>query len=160
MAAGAPRAGYPAAAGRVAADHLRRCCGRRPDRPRTHPPRPRAAPEVRAHPAQRAVQRGLGDEPGHGRRRGRLPAVLRGSGVAAGAGRPGRGALARRGLLTGIRLRGQAMAEARVEALLENALDHDKLRLAKKQTLAALARAWNAPDSRLRNRLIAAMTRR
>jgi hypothetical protein len=34
--------------------------------------------------------------------------------------------------LTGIRLRGQAMAEARVEALLEDALDHDKLRLAKK----------------------------
>jgi Helicase conserved C-terminal domain len=62
--------------------------------------------------------------------------------------------------LTGIRLRGRAMAEARVEALLDDALDHNDLWLAGENTLATLAAAWNAPDSRLRNRLLAAMTQR
>jgi superfamily II DNA or RNA helicase len=62
--------------------------------------------------------------------------------------------------LTGIRLRGRAMAEARVEALLDDALDRNNLRLAREKTLAILSAAWNAPDSPLRNRLLAAMTQR
>ena len=62
--------------------------------------------------------------------------------------------------LTGIRLRGRAMAEAKVERLLEDALDHTDLRLANQRVRTALTKAWNAPDSRLRSRLLAAMTRR
>ena len=62
--------------------------------------------------------------------------------------------------LTGIWLRGQAMAEARVEALLEDALDRPELRLADDQALTAITAAWNAPDSPLRGRLLGAMSRR
>jgi superfamily II DNA or RNA helicase len=62
--------------------------------------------------------------------------------------------------LTGIRLRGRAMAEAKVERLLEDVLDHTDLRLANRRVRTALTKAWNAPDSRLRSRLLAAMTRR
>ncbi len=49
--------------------------------------------------------------------------------------------------LTGIRLRGRAMAEAKVERLLEDALDHTDLRLANQRVRTALTKAWNAPDS-------------
>lgn len=60
--------------------------------------------------------------------------------------------------LTGVRLRGQAMAERRVEELLESALDRPDLRLADEAVLAALRSAWNAPRSQLRQRLLSAMT--
>lgn len=62
--------------------------------------------------------------------------------------------------LTGIRLRGQAMAEAKVEQLLDEALDGTDLRLAEVAVRRALAAQWNAPDSPLRGRLLAAMRRR
>ena len=62
--------------------------------------------------------------------------------------------------LTGIRIRGQAMAEARVEELLDAALDSDGLALADEPVRAALAREWSSPGSRLRGRLLAAMSER
>lgn len=62
--------------------------------------------------------------------------------------------------LTGIRLRGQQMAEAKVEALLEQALDDDALHRASEDVLARVAQEWNAEDSRLRHRLLAAMETR
>jgi hypothetical protein len=62
--------------------------------------------------------------------------------------------------LTGIRLRGQAMAEAKVEDLLDQALDAEDLALAPESARAALAQAWHASDSPLRNRLLTAMSRK
>lgn len=62
--------------------------------------------------------------------------------------------------LTGIRLHGQAMAEAKVEELLDRALDIEQLVLASEDVRSDLASQWNAADSRLRGRLLAAMTRR
>lgn len=62
--------------------------------------------------------------------------------------------------LTGIRIRGQAMAEARVEELLETALDGADLQLADDSVRQLLAAEWSADDSRLRTRLLAAMTQR
>lgn len=62
--------------------------------------------------------------------------------------------------LTGIRIRGQAMAEAKVEDLLERTFDATDLTLAPSAVRATLAAEWNGPDSRLRHRLEAAMRRR
>ncbi len=62
--------------------------------------------------------------------------------------------------LTGIRIRGQAMAEAKVEDLLDRALDATDLELAPPEVRAAMAAQWNAPDSRLRRRLEDGMRRR
>lgn len=62
--------------------------------------------------------------------------------------------------LTGIRLHGQAMAEAKVEQVLDEALDAHDLALADEAVRAALTDLWNAEDSRLRTRLLTAMTRR
>lgn len=62
--------------------------------------------------------------------------------------------------LTGIRVRGQAMAEAKVEEVLDAALDAEQLTLADDDVRAALAREWNADGSRLRTRLLTAMTRK
>jgi superfamily II DNA or RNA helicase len=62
--------------------------------------------------------------------------------------------------LTGIRIRGQAMAEAKVEVLLEAALDAESLTLADAPIRARLAENWNRSGSPLRARLLAAMTRR
>ncbi|MEV5936694.1 helicase-related protein [Streptomyces sp. NPDC052079] len=62
--------------------------------------------------------------------------------------------------LTGLRLRGQAMAEAKVEEVLDQALDAEHLDLADDSVRAALARLWNAEDSRLRTRLLNAVARR
>jgi hypothetical protein len=62
--------------------------------------------------------------------------------------------------LTGIRLRGQAMAEAKVEDLLDRTLDAGDLTLASETARAALAQAWNASGSPLRNRLLTAMSRK
>ncbi|MBA8792932.1 superfamily II DNA or RNA helicase [Friedmanniella endophytica] len=62
--------------------------------------------------------------------------------------------------LTGIRIRGQAMAEAKVEALLDEALDADELILADPAVRGASAGLWNDPRSSLRSRLLAAMSTR
>ncbi|MEH0625046.1 DISARM system SNF2-like helicase DrmD [Streptomyces stelliscabiei] len=62
--------------------------------------------------------------------------------------------------LTGVRLRGQAMAEAKVEEVLDKALDAERMVLADEGVRAALAQTWSADDSRLRSRLLAAVARR
>lgn len=62
--------------------------------------------------------------------------------------------------LTGIRIRGQAMAEAKVEELLERTLDATDLALADARVRAHLAAEWNAEGSRLHHRLEEAMRRR
>ncbi|MFI9451562.1 DISARM system SNF2-like helicase DrmD [Amycolatopsis sp. NPDC052450] len=62
--------------------------------------------------------------------------------------------------LTGIRVRGQAMAEAKVEQVLDEALDAENLVLAGRDVRASLAADWNAEDSRLRARLLTAMARK
>jgi superfamily II DNA or RNA helicase len=62
--------------------------------------------------------------------------------------------------LTGVRVRGQALAEEKVETLLETTLDAPDLRLAGERTLDLVSTEWNAAGSRLRSRLLAAMDRR
>jgi superfamily II DNA or RNA helicase len=62
--------------------------------------------------------------------------------------------------LSGVRVRGQQMAEAKVETLLERALDDDGLHLAPDAVLDNVTQAWNAEDSRLRHRLLSAMEAR
>ena len=62
--------------------------------------------------------------------------------------------------LTGIRVHGQAMAEAKVEQVLDQALDAENLTLADVKVRAALAELWNTDDSRLRTRLLTAMSRK
>jgi superfamily II DNA or RNA helicase len=62
--------------------------------------------------------------------------------------------------LTGIRVRGQAMAEAKVEQLLDETLDTEDLTLAAEDVRATLAELWHAGDFRLRNRLLTAMARK
>ena len=62
--------------------------------------------------------------------------------------------------LTGIRVRGQAMAEAKVEQLLEQTLDGQGLSLADAPIRERLAREWNQEGSHLRTRLLMAMSRR
>ncbi|MEY9935411.1 superfamily II DNA or RNA helicase [Catenulispora sp. GP43] len=62
--------------------------------------------------------------------------------------------------LTGIRLHGNAMAEAKVEAVLDETLDAQNLDLAGRDVRKAVTEMWNAPDSRLRNRLLTAMSRK
>jgi len=62
--------------------------------------------------------------------------------------------------LTGIRVRGQAMAEAKVEQVLDEALDAENLTLADVGVRSALTALWNADDSRLRTRLLTAMARK
>ena len=62
--------------------------------------------------------------------------------------------------LTGIRLHGNTMAEAKVEQVLDATLDAENLSLAGPDVRAGLAGLWNADGSRLRNRLLTAMTRK
>ncbi|WP_307802761.1 DISARM system SNF2-like helicase DrmD [Cellulomonas dongxiuzhuiae] len=62
--------------------------------------------------------------------------------------------------LTGIRVKGAAMAEAKVEGLLEQTLDGQGLALADPRIRERLAREWNQDGSRLRSRLLTAMSRR
>jgi superfamily II DNA or RNA helicase len=62
--------------------------------------------------------------------------------------------------LTGVRLRGQAMAEAKVEEVLDKALDAEHMVLADEGVRTTLAQTWDADDSRLRNRLLTAVARR
>jgi superfamily II DNA or RNA helicase len=60
--------------------------------------------------------------------------------------------------LTGIRLRGQALSEAKAEDVLDVALDAQDLVLAPPSVLTALAGLWNGADSPLRTRLLTAMS--
>ncbi|MGP9017546.1 DISARM system SNF2-like helicase DrmD [Streptomyces sp. BR1] len=62
--------------------------------------------------------------------------------------------------LTGIRLRGRALAEAKVEQVLDETLDAENLILADEQVRAHLAALWNGDDARLRTRLRNAMERK
>ncbi|MEU0947052.1 DISARM system SNF2-like helicase DrmD [Streptomyces canus] len=62
--------------------------------------------------------------------------------------------------LTGIRLRGRALAEAKVEQVLDETLDSDDLVLADEQVRAHLAALWNDDGARLRTRLLNAMERK
>jgi superfamily II DNA or RNA helicase len=59
--------------------------------------------------------------------------------------------------LTGIRLRGSAMAEAKVEEVLDQALDAQDLVLAGEEVRRQLADQWNADGAPLRTRLLTAM---
>ena len=59
--------------------------------------------------------------------------------------------------LTGIRLRGSAMAEAKVEQVLDQALDAQDLVLAGEEVRRRLADQWNADGAPLRTRLLTAM---
>jgi superfamily II DNA or RNA helicase len=59
--------------------------------------------------------------------------------------------------LTGVRLRGGAMAEEKVEDVLETALDAQNLALASPEIRRSLAALWNGDGSPLRARLLTAM---
>ncbi|GLW08700.1 helicase SNF2 family protein [Microtetraspora sp. NBRC 13810] len=62
--------------------------------------------------------------------------------------------------LTGARLRGQAMAEEKVEHLLDEALDRGGLALAPDPARRWLTEQWNVPGSALRAKLLHSMERR
>jgi hypothetical protein len=62
--------------------------------------------------------------------------------------------------VTGVRFRGQSLAEEKVHDLLDRALDAQHLDLAAEPIRRRLEAAWSADDSRLRHRLEEAMTRR
>jgi superfamily II DNA or RNA helicase len=59
--------------------------------------------------------------------------------------------------LTGIRLRGSAMAETKVEEVLDQTLDAQDLVLADENVRRSLANLWNADGAPLRTRLLTAM---
>ncbi|MGW3692314.1 DISARM system SNF2-like helicase DrmD [Streptomyces sp. NPDC005149] len=62
--------------------------------------------------------------------------------------------------LTGVRLRGQALAESKVEQVLDDTLDTQELLLAGENVRAHLAEQWNDDSARLRSRLLTAMKRK
>ena len=62
--------------------------------------------------------------------------------------------------VTGIRFKGQALAEEKVNTLLDRVLDRERLQLANDSVRTHLSDEWNAADSRLRARLETAMRRR
>ena len=62
--------------------------------------------------------------------------------------------------LTGIRIRGQALSEAKAEEVLDGALDARDLTLAAAEVRAGLAELWNDDGSRLRTRMLTAMERK
>ncbi|MDN5764998.1 MAG: DISARM system SNF2-like helicase DrmD [Humibacillus sp.] len=62
--------------------------------------------------------------------------------------------------LTGIRIKGNAMAEDKVNDLLDRALDGADLELADDPVRRALVKRWNADGSRMHARLTEAMSRR
>ncbi|MFW7414105.1 DISARM system SNF2-like helicase DrmD [Demequina sp. SO4-18] len=62
--------------------------------------------------------------------------------------------------LAGVRLRGQALAEAKVEALLERTLDDPDLALADADLRSHVSQLWTSEGGRLRTRLENAMHRR
>ncbi|ACZ20292.1 DNA/RNA helicase, superfamily II, SNF2 family [Sanguibacter keddieii DSM 10542] len=55
--------------------------------------------------------------------------------------------------VTGVRVKGQRLAEAKAEALLERTLDHAELTLADEGLRTRLAEAWTIDDGRLRSKL-------
>ncbi|MFC6010888.1 DISARM system SNF2-like helicase DrmD [Nocardia lasii] len=59
--------------------------------------------------------------------------------------------------LTGVRLRGRAMAEAKVEDVLDEALDAENLTLASEDIRTTLAELWNKEGSRMRGQLLDAI---
>ncbi|MEU3168533.1 DISARM system SNF2-like helicase DrmD [Streptosporangium sp. NPDC006930] len=62
--------------------------------------------------------------------------------------------------LTGIRVRGQALSEEKVENVLDGALDVENLTLADEPVRAILTEIWNADEGHLRSRLLRAMERK
>ena len=62
--------------------------------------------------------------------------------------------------LTGIRIRGQAMSEAKAEDVLDQALDAQDLVLAGEAVRRAVTELWNADGSHLRTRLLTAMAQK
>ncbi|PYI39493.1 DNA helicase [Arthrobacter psychrolactophilus] len=62
--------------------------------------------------------------------------------------------------VTGIRVKGQRLAESKAEALLEQTLDTKDMTLADEHVRAGLAQEWNADDGRLRSRLETEMRKR
>jgi hypothetical protein len=62
--------------------------------------------------------------------------------------------------LTGIRIRGQAMSEAKAEEVLDQALDAQNLILADEEVRRALTDLWNSDGAPLRTRLLTAMARK
>ena len=62
--------------------------------------------------------------------------------------------------LTGIRIRGQAMSEAKAEEVLDQALDAQDLVLADEEVRRALTDLWNSDGAPLRTRLLTAMARK
>ncbi|HIV57446.1 MAG TPA: DISARM system SNF2-like helicase DrmD [Candidatus Stackebrandtia faecavium] len=62
--------------------------------------------------------------------------------------------------LTGIRLKGQALAESKVEAVLDDALDSRDMTLADEPVRQRLSEMWNEDGARLRTRLLKAMERK
>ena len=62
--------------------------------------------------------------------------------------------------LTGIRIRGQAMSEAKAEEVLDRALDAQNLILADEEVRRALTDLWNSDGAPLRTRLLTAMARK
>ncbi len=62
--------------------------------------------------------------------------------------------------LTGIRIRGQAMSEAKAEEVLDQALDAQHLILADEEVRRALTDLWNSDGAPLRTRLLTAMARK
>lgn len=62
--------------------------------------------------------------------------------------------------LTGVRLRGQALAESKVEQVLDETLDSEDLVLTDEPVRARLAAQWNDDGGRLRTRLLTAMDRK
>ena len=113
---------------------------------------------VRPHPAQRAVQRGLAGAPGD-RRGGRRTCRSRASPRCPGWSWSGVGGLRlhEEVFLTGIRIRGQAMSEAKAEEVLDTALDAEDLVLADEDVRRELADLWNGDGTPLRTRLLTAM---
>jgi superfamily II DNA or RNA helicase len=62
--------------------------------------------------------------------------------------------------VTGIRVKGQRLAESKADALLEQTLDTADLALADERIRTRLAQEWNADDGRLRSRLETEMRNR
>lgn len=62
--------------------------------------------------------------------------------------------------VTGIRVKGQRLAELKAEALLEQTLDNSDLTLADEPIRTSLAQEWNAENGRLRSRLETEMRKR
>ncbi|QAY64723.1 ATP-dependent helicase [Xylanimonas allomyrinae] len=62
--------------------------------------------------------------------------------------------------VTGVRVKGQRLAEAKAETLLEQTLDAADLHLADERIRTRLAAAWNADNGRLRSRLESEMRKR